>query len=235
MNQVNIKALVGFLQLLVVLMLLIFVPAGTLCLLAGLDIPRCIFRVRAGDHLLSYEKRSQTPGAAGQGGTRRRTQEKSQRIIQGLAMVAFIAIVVFPPSTIVSDGPPVGPYATALGDVLVVLGFFLVFLVFKENTFASATIEVGSEQKVIATGPYALVRHPMYIGALVMLSGVPLRSALVGIARARSDDAGAGMAAARRRKIPCHQPGGLLRLPKQGEVPLAATYLVTPASLRFMP
>jgi protein-S-isoprenylcysteine O-methyltransferase Ste14 len=46
--------------------------------------------------------------------------------------------------------------------------------VFKENTFSSGTIEVGSEQKVIATGPYAHVRHPMYIGALVMLLGVPL-------------------------------------------------------------
>jgi protein-S-isoprenylcysteine O-methyltransferase Ste14 len=46
--------------------------------------------------------------------------------------------------------------------------------VFKENSFASGTIEVGAEQKVIATGPYALVRHPMYVGALVMLAGVPL-------------------------------------------------------------
>jgi protein-S-isoprenylcysteine O-methyltransferase Ste14 len=63
---------------------------------------------------------------------------------------------------------------TALGDLLVVLGLYFVFLVFRENSFASGTIEVGSEQQVIATGPYALVRHPMYIGALVMLLGVPL-------------------------------------------------------------
>jgi protein-S-isoprenylcysteine O-methyltransferase Ste14 len=54
------------------------------------------------------------------------------------------------------------------------LGFYFVFLVFKENTFASGTIEVVAEQRVISTGPYALVRHPMYIGALVMLVGVPL-------------------------------------------------------------
>ena len=45
---------------------------------------------------------------------------------------------------------------------------------FKENSFASGTIEIGDEQRVIATGPYALVRHPMYVGALVMLVGVPL-------------------------------------------------------------
>ncbi len=60
------------------------------------------------------------------------------------------------------------------GDVLVTLGLLIVFFVFKENTFTSAVIEVDPEQKVILTGPYALVRHPMYTGALVMLLGVPL-------------------------------------------------------------
>ena len=45
---------------------------------------------------------------------------------------------------------------------------------FKENTFTSGIIEVSPRQTVIFTGPYSLVRHPMYIGALVMLSGTPL-------------------------------------------------------------
>ena len=68
----------------------------------------------------------------------------------------------------------VPPYLTALGDILIVVGFYLVFLVFRENSFASGTIEIGDDQRVIASGPYALVRHPMYVGALVMLVGVPL-------------------------------------------------------------
>ena len=68
----------------------------------------------------------------------------------------------------------VPPYIAVAGDVLVALGLLIVFFVFKENTFTSAIIEVGTEQKVISTGPYALVRHPMYIGGLVMLLGVPL-------------------------------------------------------------
>ena len=53
-------------------------------------------------------------------------------------------------------------------------GFLIVFLVYKENTFASATIEVAPEQKVISTGPYKLVRHPMYMGAFLLLVGIPL-------------------------------------------------------------
>ena len=60
------------------------------------------------------------------------------------------------------------------GDVFVALGFFVIFFVFRENTYAAATIEVASGQKVISTGPYAIVRHPMYSGALVMLLGTPL-------------------------------------------------------------
>jgi protein-S-isoprenylcysteine O-methyltransferase Ste14 len=61
-----------------------------------------------------------------------------------------------------------------VGDILVVFVLYSVFLVFKENTFTSAVIAVGAEQKIITTGPYAVVRHPMYAGAFIMLLGVPL-------------------------------------------------------------
>jgi len=56
----------------------------------------------------------------------------------------------------------------------VALGFLVGFFVFKENTFTSATIELAPDQKLVSTGPYALVRHPMYAGALVMLFGMPI-------------------------------------------------------------
>jgi protein-S-isoprenylcysteine O-methyltransferase Ste14 len=65
------------------------------------------------------------------------------------------------------------PMALA-GDALVLLGWMAIFFVFKENTFSSATIELAPDHKVISTGPYALVRHPMYAGALVMLLGIPI-------------------------------------------------------------
>ena len=57
---------------------------------------------------------------------------------------------------------------------MIAIGFVVVHLVFKENSFASATIEISDGQKVISTGPYSLVRHPMYSGALVLLLGIPL-------------------------------------------------------------
>src|SRR5438132_9169877 len=51
---------------------------------------------------------------------------------------------------------------------------FIRVRVFKGNWLTAATIEVSTNQKVISTGPYAIVRHPMYAGALVMLIGTPL-------------------------------------------------------------
>jgi protein-S-isoprenylcysteine O-methyltransferase Ste14 len=65
-------------------------------------------------------------------------------------------------------------YVVIAGDILTVLGFYITFPVYKENTFTSATIEVASDQKVISTGPYAVVRHPMYAGGLLYLLGMPL-------------------------------------------------------------
>ncbi|RTL85060.1 MAG: isoprenylcysteine carboxylmethyltransferase family protein [Hyphomicrobiales bacterium] len=60
------------------------------------------------------------------------------------------------------------------GDALVALGWMIFLKVFSENSFASATVELAPDQKVVATGPYAHVRHPMYAGAFIMLIGVPL-------------------------------------------------------------
>jgi protein-S-isoprenylcysteine O-methyltransferase Ste14 len=65
-------------------------------------------------------------------------------------------------------------YALVAGDLLVAIRFLIVFLVYKENTFASATIEVASEQRVISSGPYALMRHPMYMGGLLLFIGMSL-------------------------------------------------------------
>nr|WP_255351998.1 isoprenylcysteine carboxylmethyltransferase family protein [Methanosarcina sp. Kolksee] len=61
-----------------------------------------------------------------------------------------------------------------LGDVLVVSGYYLLFLVFRENAFASSIVEVTANQKVITTGPYSIVRHPLYVSGLIIMLGTPL-------------------------------------------------------------
>jgi protein-S-isoprenylcysteine O-methyltransferase Ste14 len=100
-------------------------------------------------------------------------KETLQKIIQSIAGIAFIAIFVISSidHRLAWSTMPTG--VITAGDILALLGLLIVFFVFKENTFTSGIIEVASEQKVISTGPYALVRHPMYVGGLVMLLGVP--------------------------------------------------------------
>ncbi|HSQ94333.1 MAG TPA: isoprenylcysteine carboxylmethyltransferase family protein [Methanoregula sp.] len=67
------------------------------------------------------------------------------------------------------------PVAVVLAaDVLVILGYTLIFLVLRENPFASRVVDVEPGQTVIATGPYAMVRHPMYLGASIMWLATPV-------------------------------------------------------------
>ena len=101
-------------------------------------------------------------------------KETSQKIIQLFASLSFIAIFVVSAIDHRFGWSAVPVSVVVLGDVLIALGFYAVFLVLRENTYAAGTIEVEQGQQVISTGPYALVRHPMYAGALIMLLGIPL-------------------------------------------------------------
>ena len=101
-------------------------------------------------------------------------KDRKQKIIQSLASIAFIAVIVFPAIDHRLGWSTVPLYIVVIGNVFVALGLLIVFLVFRENTFTSAVIEVGAEQKVVSTGPYSFVRHPMYIGAIIMLLGIPV-------------------------------------------------------------
>ena len=65
-------------------------------------------------------------------------------------------------------------YACVAGDMVLAIGFLIVFFVYKENTFASATIEIAPGQHVISTGLYAVVRHPMYGGGVFWFVGMSL-------------------------------------------------------------
>jgi len=59
-------------------------------------------------------------------------------------------------------------------NILVFGGYIFIFFVFRENTYASTVIQVENEQHVITTGPYSVIRHPMYLGMLVMSLFMPL-------------------------------------------------------------
>ena len=68
----------------------------------------------------------------------------------------------------------VSAWVVIASSVIVFTGYVFIILVFRENSFASTVIQVEKEQQVIATGPYAIVRHPMYLGLLFLLLFTPL-------------------------------------------------------------
>ena len=103
-------------------------------------------------------------------------QEESptQKVIMSLAIVSLPALLIFCALDDRFGWSPVPTAVVLLGDLLVALGLLMNLLVFRANSFGGSTIETVENQKVISTGPYALVRHPMYVGVLVMVAGIPL-------------------------------------------------------------
>jgi protein-S-isoprenylcysteine O-methyltransferase Ste14 len=167
------RAFGGLLFLMIVLAVALFLPAGTIdywqawvfLAVFGLSVLAITLYLLRRDPQLLERRVNAGPVAE---------KEQIQQLIQSLASLAFVALFVVCAVDHRLGWSTVPLAVVVLGDALVALGLFAVFLVFKENTYTSATIEVGAEQRVISTGPYALVRHPMYAGALVMLLGVPL-------------------------------------------------------------
>jgi protein-S-isoprenylcysteine O-methyltransferase Ste14 len=61
-----------------------------------------------------------------------------------------------------------------LGDVLIAAGIGFAMLVIVQNNYAAATVRVETGQSVASTGVYKFVRHPMYVGNVIMMVGIPL-------------------------------------------------------------
>jgi protein-S-isoprenylcysteine O-methyltransferase Ste14 len=100
------------------------------------------------------------------------------RIVQKLVITATIVAVVAVLAVSALDfrfgWSHVPTPVVVLGDIMVAAGLGLAQLVVIQNTYAAATITVEAEQKVVSTGVYGLVRHPMYVGTLIMMIGTPL-------------------------------------------------------------
>ncbi len=163
----------GLLRLLIILAAFLFLPAGTfhywqawvfLAVFFSAAIAISVYLMKNNPKLL--ERRLNAGPRA--------EREKSQKIIQILAWILFAAAIIVPPIDHRLAWSAVPPLVSIAGDILIALGFGIVFLVFRENTFSSATVEIQPGQTVVSSGPYAMVRHPMYAGALVLLLGVPL-------------------------------------------------------------
>lgn len=173
MKNLNARAWLALAVLAVVMGLLLFVPAGTvhywqawayLLIFTGASALITLYLMRK-DPALLERRMSGGPTAE---------KQPTQKVIMLCTSIGFIALLVVPGFDHRFGWSTVPLGGVVAGDVLVAIGFYLIFLVYRENTFTSATIEIAENHKVISTGPYAIVRHPMYASGSLYLLGTPL-------------------------------------------------------------
>jgi protein-S-isoprenylcysteine O-methyltransferase Ste14 len=101
-------------------------------------------------------------------------KEREQQVIVKLAGLALLLGFLLPGLDHRYGWSGVPAWACVLADALVFLGYVIVFFVFRENSYTSRIVEVVEGQKVVTTGPYSLVRHPMYAGVVLMYLATPI-------------------------------------------------------------
>jgi protein-S-isoprenylcysteine O-methyltransferase Ste14 len=173
MASLNVRAWLALAILAIVMGLLVFVPAGTtdyweawlyLAIFFGAGALLTLYLMRK-DPALLERRMSGGPTAE---------KRVAQRVIMTATSLCFIALLVVPAFDRRIGWSSIPTYGVLAGDALVVIGFYFIFLVYKENTFTAATIQVVAEQTVVSTGPYAIVRHPLYASGLLYLLGTPI-------------------------------------------------------------
>jgi protein-S-isoprenylcysteine O-methyltransferase Ste14 len=173
MKDVHRKALISTLCTFVVLAVAVFVPAGTVrywqgwVCLATFFVPASAISVWMAKHDPALLERRMRAGPKAE-------KEIGEKVVQTITSVGFLADFAVPAFDHRFHWSSVPVFAALIGDLMMLVGLAIGFGVAKANSFASGIIEVAENQKVISTGPYAVVRHPLYSGALIMLFGIPL-------------------------------------------------------------
>lgn len=150
---------------------LIFVPAGTLYFWKGWIywVVFCVSTFVITAYFLKYDP------ALIERRIRPTETRPMQMIGQSVAAVLFMGGMIFLPSLDYRLGWSTVPiWISILANILVIIGFTIVFAVFKVNTFTSRAVEHMEGQTVITVGPYSVVRHPMYSGAALIIFATSL-------------------------------------------------------------
>jgi protein-S-isoprenylcysteine O-methyltransferase Ste14 len=173
MSKLIIKGFAGLLLLLVAMAALLFVPAGTtdywqawafLAVYFACSIAITLYLMKSDPKLMERRMRG---GPIAE-------KEPAQKVIMSIASLGFVGLLVVPALDQRFGWSQMPPGLALAGDGLVAIGWLAFYFVFRENSFSSATIELAPDQKVVSTAPYALMRHPMYAGALVLFLGIPI-------------------------------------------------------------
>lgn len=179
MNDVNtkidkkkliMKVIIRFPIAFVMMALLLFLPARTIdfweawVFMALLFIPgTCMFFYLYRKEPEFLEKRMKM-----------KEKEKEQKLLMSLSLPFFIGAFLLPGFDKYYGWSNMPLWLKIFGDLMVFLAYIMVVVVFLQNRYASRIIEVQEKQKVIDTGLYSVVRHPMYDAVLLLYGFAPL-------------------------------------------------------------
>jgi protein-S-isoprenylcysteine O-methyltransferase Ste14 len=175
MSQPEMKSLIRkiilrFVFVPLFLVVLVILPSGTICYWQGyLYLATLVFPMM---FVLLYFLRKDPRFLERR--TRVKEKEKTQKIIQIIFLFIFMAGFVIPGLDKRFGWSDVPVYLFILADFVMLIGYVMIFFVFKQNSYASRIVEVENNQKVITTGLYGVVRHPMYVGVLIMYLPTPI-------------------------------------------------------------
>ena len=165
-----ISAITKFLLGVILVGVLIFLPAGTLMFPAGWLLMGVLFIPMFGAGIVMMIK---NPDLLKK---RLNAKEKlgEQKIIVKLSGLMFILGFIVSGLDFRFGFLPLPPWVSIVGAVLFLSSYALYAEVLRENTYLSRTIEVQENQKVISTGLYGIVRHPMYFATLILFISMPI-------------------------------------------------------------
>ncbi|HVB88083.1 MAG TPA: isoprenylcysteine carboxylmethyltransferase family protein [Candidatus Dormibacteraeota bacterium] len=171
--NINTRAWLSLSVVSIIMGLLLFIPAGTIHYWQAWVYVGIYFTASFLITLYLVKRDPALLGRRMKGGPSAE-KRKQQRAAMLLASLAFIAALVVPALDHRFRWSAVPVFAVILGQFLTALWYLAMFLVMRENTFGAATVQIAEGQRVISTGPYAIVRHPMYAGGLLSFIGTPL-------------------------------------------------------------
>lgn len=99
--------------------------------------------------------------------------EKPQKIVFIISAIATLAEYIIPGLDHRFGWSSIPFGVVIVADIVIIFSYLLIIRTFKENSFASRTVEISKGQKVISTGLYGIIRHPMYLGVMIMTIAVP--------------------------------------------------------------
>jgi len=168
----KVRAWLSLVVSFVLIAVVLFVSAGTLnywqawvflCIGALSSVPLTLYIIK--DPILLESRTKFGPPAE---------QRPEQKIIVLCIGLPSLAAFILPGLDHRFGWSNVPSWLSLVGDLLILVSMWMVYWVFKENSFASATVGIVKEQKIISTGPYAIIRNPMYSSAAIYFIGMSL-------------------------------------------------------------